>query len=128
MFDLIVVIFFVFVIIRKQLENLKPQDDSKSISSTSTISGSGNPSISSSNGSNSQMGFLDEIKKLAEKRSSENGLITDTLNKTRNLEKMLTKGPKTSCISGQDDENRKRHGNVHGTVDYYHYYNVPTIN
>lgn len=89
---------------------MKPQDDSKSISSSSTISGSGNPSISSS-GSTSQLGFLDEIKKLAEKRLNENGLITDTLNKTRNLEKMMTKGPKT-LISGQDDENRKRHGKV----------------
>lgn len=92
------------------MEHLKPQDDCKSISSASSVSGA--QSITSS-GSGSQMGFLDEIKKLAEKRSSENGLITDTLNKTKNLLHISNK----LKSSGQDDESRKRHGNC----DFIHF-------
>lgn len=99
---------FYYHLRRKQLENLRPQDDIKSLSSASTVSGSGPQSISSS-GSGSQMGFLDEIKKLAERRTNEHGLITDTLNKTRNLRKVSNKASK-KLINGQDDENRKRHG------------------
>ncbi|XP_074602023.1 uncharacterized protein LOC141855771 [Brevipalpus obovatus] len=96
---------------RKQLGILRPQDDfhmdCKSLSSSSTVSGSGTQSISSS-GSDAQMGFLDQIKKLAERRTNENGLITDTLNKTRNLKKISGRDPKPG-LKPQDDENRKRH-------------------
>lgn len=55
------------------------------------------------------MGFLDEIKKLAKRRTDEHGLITDTLNKTRNLRKVTNRAAK-KLVNGQDDENRKRHG------------------
>lgn len=84
--------------------------DCKSLSSSSTVSGSGTQSISSS-GSDAQMGFLDQIKKLAERRTNENGLITDTLNKTRNLKKISGRDPKPG-LKPQDDENRKRHGKL----------------
>ena len=83
-------------------------DDIKSISSGSTVSGS--QSISSSSGSFSQMCFLEEIKKLAERRTDEHGLITDTLNKTKNLERIANRAVKGKSIGKEDDETRKRHG------------------
>ncbi|RWS12851.1 pdzk7-like protein [Dinothrombium tinctorium] len=99
---------------RKQLENLK-QDECKSISSSSTVSGSQSVSSRSSttgdsgscSNSGSQISFLDEIKKLAEKRDSENSLITNTLNKTKNLEN--TTANKVNKHYVPDGDKRKRH-------------------
>ncbi|RWS30246.1 pdzk7-like protein [Leptotrombidium deliense] len=91
---------------RKQLENLK-QDECKSISSASTVSGS--QSVSSV-GSGSQVSFLDEIKKLAERRNGEDALITDTLNKTRAVQADAS-APLKSKSFAPDNDKRKRHGN-----------------
>lgn len=104
------------------METLKQNEEFKSISSSSTISNTSavasqiNTSINSSTSSTTQssIGFLDEIKKLAERRTCENSLITNTLNKTRFIagEKgavrllPITDGK----IKHPDDEKRKQHG------------------
>ena len=119
-----------FLIFRKQLETLRSthtHSDSTDVSSLSsasvgsaTSSGaqslSGMSSVSAATNSNSsgQMGFLDELKKLAERRSSStDGLLTDTLNKTKvnGIRGQAPQPPlKKLPIIPANDEKRKQHG------------------
>lgn len=99
------------------METIK-QEELKSISSSSTMmsntSATASQSVSSS--TTQSIGFLDEIKKLAERRSCDNALITDTLNKTRFNTGVELKGavrllPIADGKSKHpDDEKRKQHG------------------
>lgn len=98
----------------KQHEELKSSSRSSS-SAMSTTSAAASQSISSS--TQGSIGFLDEIKKLAERRTNDHSLITDTLNKTR-----FSTGPNGPAVrlvpiaDGKikhvhpDDEKRKQHG------------------
>lgn len=104
------------------MENLKANEEMKSISSSSTTisttSAAASQSINSSSSSATQsIGFLDEIKKLAELRKGENSLITDTLNKTRfstgelkTVRLLPIADGKTKQLHHPDDEKRKQHG------------------
>ena len=100
----------------KQHEELKQSSSRSSSSAMSTTSAAASQSISSST-TQSSIGFLDEIKKLAERRTNDHSLITDTLNKTR-FSNGLT-GPAVRLVpiaDGKikhvhpDDEKRKQHG------------------
>ena len=67
------------------MEIKQHEELNKSISSSSTLSTASATTASQSISSSTtqSIGFLDEIKKLGERRINENSLITDTLNKTR---------------------------------------------
>lgn len=104
------------------METLKQHEDlNKSISSSSTISTNSAAASQSINSSTTQssIGFLDEIKKLAERRTNENSLITSTLNKTRFNYNGQT-GPavrllpiadgKIKHVHPEDEKQRKQHG------------------
>lgn len=56
------------------------------------------------------MGFLDELKKLAQNRINPEGLLTDTLNKTNFLREKSNAGNLIKKTFQPDDEKRKRHG------------------
>jgi hypothetical protein len=116
------------------LEHLKCNDDPKVISSSvnggsailsttahSTMASSGSNVSRGGVGGGGGMGFLDEIKKLAERRACENSLITDTLNKTRPgtgtdrpfAVRSAINAATATKIGKQlhpDDEKRKQHG------------------
>lgn len=99
----------------KQHEELKQSSSRSSSSTMSTTSAAASQSISSVT-TQSSIGFLDEIKKLAERRTNDHSLITDTLNKTR----FGSTGPAgvrlVPIADGKikhvhpDDEKRKQHG------------------
>lgn len=78
-------------------------------SASSSLSATSSTMMSTS--ASSQMGFLDELKKLAERRSSNSdGLLTDTLNKTRHGEGHALKSPIKLAPIHANDEKRKQHG------------------
>lgn len=81
-----------------------------SASSSLSAASCNSESPGSASGS-SQMGFLDELKKLAERRSSNaDGLLTDTLNKTKVGEGGAFGPRKGKLPLPACDEKRKQHG------------------
>lgn len=102
---------------------MKSGDELKAITKTISTELIVQPNVEQqSNRSSSGMGFLDEIKKLAERRACENSLITDTLNKTRPMSAMdkncmMTRPSALNATANKigkqlhpDDEKRKQHG------------------
>lgn len=86
---------------------------SSSSSGHSPVTHSLSASSSASSGtitSTSGMGFLDELKKLAQNRINPEGLLTDTLNKTNFLREKSNAGNLIKKTFQPDDEKRKRHG------------------
>lgn len=99
------------------METIKQHEESKSISNTkSNTSTIANQSTNTS--TTQSIGFLDEIKKLAERRTCDNALITDTLNKTRfntgselkGAVRLLPIADSKIKLHTDDEKKRKQHG------------------